>query len=77
MNDMCDLEPSHADITDAAHLIIKIITTDCLFSAHMREHAALLPLTYIERLTVSRIDESINVNLELVGYTQWGALVVG
>jgi hypothetical protein len=68
MNDMTDLEARKAYFPDALYLVGQIVALQVLLGADVREHAIAPALPDIEGLPVSRVNESVNVGLELACY---------
>jgi hypothetical protein len=65
MDDMSDLEASQANFSNAFELIIDLIAFQVGFGTYVRKDPISPAFSNIERFTVSRINESVNVRLQL------------
>jgi hypothetical protein len=68
MNHVCDFEAGKAYLTDTPELVIEVIPFKTLFFVDVGEDTIALALPDIEGLTVTRVDEPIDIGLELIGY---------
>jgi hypothetical protein len=70
MNHMSDLKSGKAYLPNALDLVVQIIPFEVLLGTDVREDAIALAFPNIERLTVSRVDESVEVRLQLASYVR-------
>jgi hypothetical protein len=74
VNDVGDIEASRANLVNAFQFLARVVTVD--FGANVGEDAVALPFANVERLAVSRVDEAIDVGLQLLDDLGWKRLSV-
>lgn len=68
VNDVSDLESCHVDLPNSLQLGVELIPTEDLLLTDVGEDPVPLALADVERLAVARIDQPVDVVLQLVLY---------
>lgn len=66
MNHVIDVESSRANLTDPLQLVAHFIAFEISLLSDVSEHTVATPFAYIERFAVPRIDQAVDVSLELL-----------
>jgi hypothetical protein len=65
VDDVGDLEAGKADFADALELVTEVVAPLAQLIVDVRKDAVALALADVERLAVARVNEPVNVGLEL------------
>ncbi len=66
MNDVGNFKPGETDLPDSLEFVVDLVILKALFAADVREDAIALPFFHVERFAVPRVDEPVDVRLELL-----------
>jgi len=71
VDDVGDLEAGDADFADALELVTEVVAVLAQLIVDVRKDAVALALADVERLAVARVNEPVNVGLELGHHIRW------
>ena len=63
VDDVGNFKAREADLADAFHLVVEVVAFNSLLTANVREDAVARPLADVDRLSVPRVDEAVDIGL--------------